>query len=78
MTVSWAAWTLWLLAIIGSFALLEGYALWRGQLTLSRYTWAISKAWPPLIFVLGLICGGLAVHFWWSWCPELMPPGVGG
>lgn len=64
------SWTAWLLAIIVSFAALEGYALARGKLTLSRYTWRASLAWGPLPFVLGLIVGGLSVHFWWHWCPE--------
>jgi hypothetical protein len=59
-------WTVWLLAIIFSFALFEGIALYRGTPTLSRYTWTISKAWPPLPFVAGLIVGFLACHFWWG------------
>ena len=68
--MAWS-WTAWILTIIVSFALLEGYALARGKLTLSRYTWQASVAWGPLPFVLGAIVGGLAVHFFWHWCPEL-------
>jgi hypothetical protein len=62
-------WLGWLFAFAVSFAAIEGWAIHRGQTTLSRFTWTISQAWPPLPFVLGLIAGGLAVHFWWHWCP---------
>lgn len=69
--VNYWTWTLWLLAIVASFAVLEGYALKRGQLSLSRYTWTISKAWPMMIFILGFLAGGFAVHVFWNWCPDL-------
>ena len=62
-------WVGWLLVIVASFAAFEGYALHTGRTTLSRFTWTISQKWPPMPFVLGLIAGGLAVHFWWHWCP---------
>lgn len=62
-------WSAWLLALIVTFAVLEGYALARGKLTLSRYTYDISASWPLSIFLLGLLAGGLAVHFWWHFCP---------
>jgi len=66
--VNWV-WTGWLGFFIASFAVFETWALRTGRTTLSRYTWNASQAWPPLPFVLGLIAGGLAVHFWWHWCP---------
>lgn len=62
-------WTAWLLAIIVSFAVFEGYALKKDRTTLSRFTYNVAKAWPLLPFVLGLVAGGLAVHFFWHWCP---------
>lgn len=62
-------WVTWILGIVVSFALLEGYALTHDRTTLSRFVWRLSKAWPPLPFVAGLLAGGLAVHFWWNWCP---------
>lgn len=63
-------WTLWVAAILVSFAIFETLAIKRpGGKTLSRFVWEVSKAWPPLPFVLGLLVGGLAVHFWWPWCP---------
>ena len=40
-------WTAWLLVIGISFACFEGYALKNGKMTLSRWTWTVSKAWPP-------------------------------
>jgi hypothetical protein len=66
--VSWV-WVGWILFLAASFAAFEGSALTHGKTTLSRFTWNISRAWPPFPFVLGLIAGGLAVHFWWHWCP---------
>lgn len=68
-------WTVWILAFVTSFAFLEGYALMHHTLTLSRYVWDASENWPPLIFLLGLVVGGLAVHFWWHWAP---PGSLGG
>ncbi len=62
-------WTFWILFLIASFAAFESYALVHDKTTLSRFTWNASQAWPPLPFVAGLIAGGLAVHFWWHWCP---------
>ncbi len=67
-------WTALIIANIVIFAILEGYALSRsdpdGGITLSRYVWEASKAWPPLVFLLGMIVGGLVVHFWWPWDPS--------
>jgi uncharacterized membrane protein YoaK (UPF0700 family) len=62
-------WTVWLLLIASSFAALESYALTKNKTTLSRHVWNASRAWPLLPFVVGAMCGGLAVHFWWHWCP---------
>ena len=59
-------WTLWLLAWIASFAVFEGFAIRTHRTTLSAFVWALSKGWPPLPFVCGLVAGGLAVHFWWT------------
>ena len=62
-------WTAFLLGFIALFAGIEGYALSTGGTTLSRYTYELTKAWPPLIFILGTVSGGLCVHFWWHWSP---------
>jgi hypothetical protein len=59
-------WTVWLIVIAVSFAAWETYALKTDRMTLSRWTWTVSKAWPPYPFVVGLIVGFLACHFWWG------------
>jgi hypothetical protein len=64
-------WVGWTAAIVVSFAVFESYALANGKMTLSRATWDLTKAWPPLPFAAGLLVGGLAVHFWWNWCPQV-------
>ena len=67
MNWKWAtAWTVWLVILVVSFGFLEGYAIHTGGTTLSAYVWHLSKGWPPLPFVAGLVAGGLAVHFWWT------------
>ena len=62
-------WTGWLVLLVLTFAVLEGIALARGGLTLSMYTWHLSEQWPPIIWLCGVLAGGLAVHFWWHWAP---------
>ena len=63
MTWVWAA---WLFAFAASFAAFEAYAIIKGKQTLSRTVWAWSKNFPLLPWVGGVLCGGLAVHFWWG------------
>jgi hypothetical protein len=53
------------IAWVGLFSLIEGLALVSDDaLTLSRFTYEISRAWPPIVFLLGLTVGVLAEHFW--------------
>lgn len=52
--------------MIVSFAAFEGYALKRGKTTLSRYVWDMTKAWPPLPLLFGLVIGFVSAHFWWG------------
>lgn len=75
--------TYWIIAMAVAmviFAIGERYAFAHPerQNTLSRSIYNIGKAFPLSIFIMGMFAGGLAVHFFWHWCPELMPPGVGG
>ncbi len=67
-------WTALILVNIVIFAILESYALSRsdpdGGITLSRYVWELSQAWPPIVFLLGMLTGILVSHFWWRWNPE--------
>lgn len=62
-------WPLVLLSWIVSFAFFEIVALRYGGLTLSMFTWQLSEKWPPIIWLAGVLAGGLAVHFWWHWAP---------
>lgn len=73
-------WVVWLLAIMVSFAVLEGYAFRHPdrQNTLSRFVWTIGQKWPLSLVLWGMLVGGLSVHFYWNWAPALMPAGHGG
>lgn len=61
-------WILWALVLVISFALIESYALKHSarQWTLSRCCAWLGTQWPLTLFIAGIICGGLAVHFWGS------------
>jgi hypothetical protein len=59
-------WAGWLIFLIVSFAAFEGWALKTGHMTLSRFTWTATKAFPPLPFVAGFLAGFLCCHFWWG------------
>lgn len=66
MTVWWA----WLGFLIASFAVGETYALQTGKIpSLSMFTWRVFQKWPLIAVVFGMLFGGLAVHFFWHWCP---------
>ena len=75
--MSWV-WLAWLIGVavlvVASFWALEAYALRNNKTTLSRFIWNASNAWRPLPFLMGYAAGavtfGLAVHFWWHWCPS--------
>jgi hypothetical protein len=58
-------WTAFLAAIAFVFAVFEGFALATGRLTLSRWVWNMSKAWPPFPWLVGLLVGFLSCHFFW-------------
>lgn len=73
--MSWLAnnlWAYWLTIGIGwiiLFAIAETYAIAKREETLSAFVWGVSTAFPPIIFLAGMVIGGLCVHFWWHWCP---------
>lgn len=61
------------LAWIACIIILLGYeffALTTGRRTLSRQMWLWSEAWPLMPWLMGVVMGGLAVHFYWHWCPK--------
>jgi hypothetical protein len=71
-------WWIWTVIAIIAFIIGEKYAFDHGnrQNTLSRWIYDIGKTWPLSIFLMGMMIGGLAVHFFWHWCPD-MGTGVG-
>ena len=73
-------WIIWLFVAATSFAVLERYAFNHPtrENTLSRFIWSCGQKWPLTLVVYGMLFGGLAVHFFWNWCPAIMPPGHGG
>lgn len=64
-------WILATLAAIAFFAIFEARALRYPdrQNTLSRWVYDIGARWPLSIWLMGAFAGGLAVHFFWHWCP---------
>ena len=61
-------WAVWLGLIAATFAAREAYALKFGKLTLSRFVWTLSKAWPPFPYFVGFLTGFLVCHFFWGLC----------
>ena len=37
--------------------------------TLSHAVYTLGAHWTLAIFIMGMFVGGLAVHFWFHWCP---------
>lgn len=64
-------WIVGTLAAIIFFAVFESLAFkWPNRFnTLSHFIYTIGANWPVSIFIMGQFCGGLAVHFFWHWCP---------
>jgi hypothetical protein len=73
-------WIIWLLLIVVSFTVLEAYAFKHPERenTLSRFIATVGLKFPLSLVMFGMLFGGLAVHFYWPFCPLLMPPGHGG
>jgi len=60
-------WLTFLLAVV----ILLSYEFWAietGHPTISRQVRTAAQAFGLLPFLVGLVCGGLAVHFFWIWC----------
>lgn len=66
-------WTFLNAAWLAAFAFFEVRALAhpenKDRATLSFYVYTIGSKFPLSIFLLGLVVGALAVHFFWHWCP---------
>lgn len=72
--------TPWIIGAIGAiafFAFWESYAFRHSDRTntLSRWIYNMGQTWPLSIFLMGMLAGGLAVHFFWHWCPGLQNVG---
>jgi hypothetical protein len=64
-------WLFGLLTAISFFAVFEAKAFDHPERTntLSHAVYTIGAKWPLSIFLMGNFAGGLAVHFFWHWCP---------
>lgn len=64
-------WIIGILLAIAFFAYFE----WRAfkhperENTLSFWIYSIGQKWPLSIWLMGMFAGGLAVHFFWHFCP---------
>lgn len=73
--------TPWLIGLVGAIAF---FIVWETLAfvyphrfnTLSHAVNEIGSNFPLSIWFMGIFCGGLAVHFFWHWCPD-MGQGVG-
>lgn len=63
-------WTIVIILPLIAIAAGETYALRTGKTTFSRFLWRMSLAWMPIVFLVGMVVGGLAVHILWPWCPQ--------
>jgi hypothetical protein len=72
---SWP-WVIWFAGVWISFAVLEGYAFKHPdrEWTLSRAVSTLGKRWPLSIWFMGVLMGGLAVHFFWPYANPLGGP----
>lgn len=66
---------MWLAGLVGSivfFSFVEGLALRHPdrQWTLSATIAFIGAHFPLSIWICGAFAGGLAVHFFWHFCPK--------
>ena len=59
-------WAAWLLFVVVSFSILEGYSIVDHTSTLSRFVWTVSAAFPPFQGLIMFGAGFLCCHFWWG------------
>jgi hypothetical protein len=66
-------WIILTLIAIAAFAYFEVRAFRHAdrQNTLSRTIYNVGSKWPLSIWIMGVFSGGLAVHFFWHWCPDI-------
>lgn len=64
-------WIIGLFLAIIFFAVFEAMAFRHPERvnTLSHVVYTLGQTWPLSIWLMGMFAGGLAVHFFWHWCP---------
>lgn len=65
------AWSILLIVAVLAILGLEAYTYFTDRTTLSGYVVRFTQDWPLLPFIVGLIVGALAAHFWWPWCSPM-------
>jgi hypothetical protein len=69
MSSFFQSWGFWLLLIVGTFGIHEGWALATGHQTLTAFTRSTTLRFPAIIFLLGILVGWAFMHFWGAgWC----------
>jgi len=64
-------WIIGTLAAVAYFSYFEWRAFQSNRYkTLSRSIYDLGHHWPLSIFIMGMFAGGLAVHFFWQYCPD--------
>jgi hypothetical protein len=61
--VVWAAWSI---AVIGTFLLVEGTAVFSGGWTLSKVVVRLAVDYPWMIAAYAMGCALLGIHLWWQ------------
>ena len=59
-------WTGWVFLVVGSFALLEGYAYINNTQMLTHYVRIATTQWPWTPYVMGAAALALGWHFWFE------------
>lgn len=72
--MSYWVWAGWIILLIVTFGVMEGWALKTGKPSLSATIWTWQKNFPLFGPLLGLLFGGLLVHFFWMGAPGLNCP----
>ena len=67
MNTPWIVGTLLAITFFAIFETLRHDARFN---TLSMFIYTIGSKFPLSIWFMGIFCGGLAVHFFWHWCPQ--------
>jgi hypothetical protein len=62
-------WSLFWVAVIVAFAIGEWASIRYNGKTLSHVVSVAAFNWPLLPYIYGILTGGLAVHFFWHYCP---------